>query len=267
MSRRRWVTVKEIHEVGPGSDPIHPGTYGLIHNVDDKGIYVCFPQCHNYFPFDKLQPIQTMPDVDDAIREIRGFRGHHCGEGEFQFKIKAYGWQFPELINKHLSDKEKYDKASEIASYELRCFVGEDADEGLMQLFPWIDQWHTAGRSGGWLVIRGGSNYDADTLEDRIVNIFPDDEENPDSVIETPELQAEYDQEADHIIDLAMSLRYIETIVKRAVTGYESWVSSEEPWEEEIAEIKERLADELEQESNRSDNREEYDHEQPAIAG
>lgn len=239
MSIRRWVTVKEIYEVGPGAEPIHPGTYGLIHNVDEKGIYVCFPQCHNYFPLDKLKPIETMPKMKQALKDIRHFIGHHCtSDGQFQFKVKAYKWKFPDIIDQHMEDERKYDIAGDIAAHELRSMV--DDDEGLIQLFDFIGTWHQAGRSGGWLVFTCDLERDPDHMLsdfDRIEREGPTDDENGDETDEGMEL-------VDRIIDTAMALRYIECVVKRGVAAYESWVSSDEAWEEEIQAIKEQLKDE-----------------------
>jgi len=237
MSLSKWVTPIKDHVVYEGN-VIKSGTPGFIHQVEDDGrIYVCFPQAHVHFKLSELRPAPKLT-VEEALEIIKEHQGHHCDEGQFQFNIKFYCWDFPPEVEafKQKSSRNAelvYNEYYSILEQELCCLVGAEADYGYMQLFDWIETWHTAGRSGGWLVLTHHrkiwhEDYRADIeeLRHRIANY---DEES-----ETEDLWVLEDQLAeleDEVVALAMDLQYIDIDIERAKESLEEYIATNEPWE------------------------------------
>ncbi len=228
---------KEVHATIP------EGQIGHVVDLDGSGrIEVYFPEGYAYCEVNQLLPAFHMEafeeanfdilrkDVKAMLKEIKDYDGHHCSQsGEYQFNIKVCAFDWPDRIEACDEDAAKWDHYSEQQSQYLEGFVGStDYEGGLVHVFKkWINQkWHTAGRSGGWLVLRL-PNAEYDDLD----NSFCEAEDDY------------VNQEGEHgfheyltacvcVIDTHTLLNFIEKDIELGKAGFKKFMASEEAWED-----------------------------------
>jgi hypothetical protein len=96
--------------------------------------------------------LPTSSEVDDVLEDLHDAGGHHGGrkhrETWYQFNIKAHAWA-PDEVVKALGERAVSEEIGFRASNDL-----EWLHDDLREKHPWIGKkWHTAGRSGGWLLL------------------------------------------------------------------------------------------------------------------
>lgn len=217
---------------------------------------VKFPQTHGFqFPLNALDELKPLP-VEESIEIIREFEGHHTNKrGEFQFNIKFYGCpKLPDAVEHGMTLEQKNRAWDEIMYNELHNLVDKNYCDGVLSDdFDWVlPQWHTAGRSGGWLVLRHYRDMCADgVVEDYeqnreyLVNDIEDLREYIEGLGTESVIQKEYEDLHSHIeislkdmriveaeaSDLARDLTMIQDMIDRQKAELPKYMSTMECWE------------------------------------
>jgi hypothetical protein len=207
---KKWVRLTKAVEVCKGY-VVPEGTVGFIKEgpcriAAEEGDLLTEYGVHGVSR-GSYEPLE-LPTAEEALETLRRFAGHHCQRpGWFQFNIKVReDLTPPEWVREALTDEERWQKESDIASQELANMVDAgECDSAIQADFPWVKDWHQAGRMGGWLVLQHGSARRADAYE--------------------------WDGETDEAIDLALDLELIERRVERGVKAYAEYVRSDDAWE------------------------------------
>ncbi|OPL12661.1 MAG: hypothetical protein AVO34_06910 [Firmicutes bacterium ML8_F2] len=210
------------------------GTLGIITSVRSKvpgHVPVWFPNLYNdlwYFDESDLEKINL--SVDDALGIIEEYQGHHCrGDNQFQFNVKMYNIFVPDEIEEHLPPEE----ISELMDWEVQHYVEEFQDEMHRAFQGWIRNIYGAGRSGGWLVLECDGGIDAlisdlEHYKEEVDELLSD---NPEEI---PPLLEEIRSLSTKIVDMALSLEFIEKAIKHRLKNIQENFSSMDYWQEAL---------------------------------
>jgi len=193
-------------------------------------IPVWFYNLYNDFWYFRRKDLeQASLSVDEAIGIIEDYQGHHCWGSQFQFNVKMYRINIPDEIKEHLSPEE----ISELIDIEIQvCF--EEFKEEMHNSFVWLRDIYFAGRSGGWLVLDCSNNIEItiDELE-RFKEEINDLIDN--SPEEIPLVMEDICSYATKIVDIALSLEFIESVIKHRLELLQRDLSSTGYWREILA--------------------------------
>lgn len=247
-----WVRLKEPYIVG---DKIIVDQYtnGRIKSIDESGVWVLFGEAHIPVEGTNLVPAPH-PSFSEAIAYLKRLHGHHCKMGQYQFNIKVSP-QFPAEVNE--ADARGYniwEEYSSMCESELDTFCNKSScDSSLGADYDWMGKWHTAGRSGGWLVIEHIKNWNHETFVDTLESLREEERRYANEPKTLAEIRDAIEDTMQDAISLSMDLQQIERRVHNGKKLFEQFMSTEEPWErilsiyrEEIEEEKQRERDECE---------------------
>lgn len=223
------------------------GTNGIITNIENGTLEVITEEnrCIYCKPFE-LRKTRLM-SYEEALETLKEYCGHHCkSSDQFQFNIKFYHYRIPNIVSELCRDDAVWDRYYEILSENLENFMGQNCDYGLNYIIPWLgnkagSDWWQAGRSGGWLVVKCDTDYEASAGEvESALQQMSDlrklhDEAEKDE--DTSDIVREYKSLAASVIFtrwdlrvLASHLEFISKLIEAEKRSLGQYISSIEPW-------------------------------------
>jgi hypothetical protein len=238
---REWVSVNKDTEFGY----THKGEYKVVGVVKagsvgfiskeqavEGKVYVRFPECH--WSFNKDQLVEVSPyELETSLYIIKEYEGHHTNKsGEFQFNIKFYNWNVSPLANKYLSSEEIESARWDILENELRnSFDQSWCDGSFVEDLEWVESFHTAGRMGGWLVLKnkwGECSTYFEEEQERIQNELAEEGLTDQEYID---LYAELDDLKVEANNLARELELTDYYIRYSKEHLSEYLKTEDCWE------------------------------------
>lgn len=242
---RAWVRNEQrISRLDYIDVPPHETGFVIAHSVDEEEqtATVFFPQGKITVPLKDLIVVDAYT-IDESIDHIRDFTGHHSMQPtDVQFDIKM-PW-VPDVlpnVKNILTDDEIRQAYVEIFEHELRSlFDKRYTDFSPMADWKIFHDYHTAGKSGGWLVLQTDIDYgireiDLEDLTARADQVHVnyqegeiDSEERSSELygitLESREIMLELD-------NLARTIQHIKAYIENCKVGLFNYLKTPECWE------------------------------------
>ena len=212
-------------------------TKGKVVKLDRKNVTLSI-----YFEtdvyLDDISPSDVIPldelDFDEAYDILKEFFGHHTNsESQYQFNIKMYRRMatIPSSILAQVGTDKIWQACDRVLEDILHQFVGLDYDYAPLHYFPWIKDYWTAGRSGGYLILE--DNYrikeaydDADYHYEEARTEYEDDLEH------LAYCKRDFDDAKFDLIQRVYDLRMIQKLIKRYQDYYYESIQDPDFWKE-----------------------------------
>ena len=94
-------------------------------------------------------------DAKSAYDLLQEFFGHYSGYADkvYQFNIKMHRLNIPDVAYKYFSTDKIWDVLYDEFSFAIDAFIGKNNPDATLKHFPWIKNYYTEGKSGGYLMI------------------------------------------------------------------------------------------------------------------
>jgi hypothetical protein len=181
--------------------------------------------------------------LNQALEQVTTSRTGFSRGPAFEFNIKAHSAYLPDWVVHHFGGHEQSgDVISQDAQNELEWLIGDIQDPESPLYQPWFNgDWHTAGRSGGYLILQ----HHLPDLED-LLDRWGDDAR---PTLAGPVPSQEYYEEAYEILPEVIQALWHYRVLKRAIAEHVAYfqkrMGSNEEWQErldltdaQVAEIK-----------------------------